>query len=252
MKKNIEKITYTTNRTVESVIISDDVAIVHIEDVCEGTRTYETYSYVCPNNITTATREFNFKDDENYRGFMFFKKEFLEFYKTYNEPWDLEFFVKEFGIDNKSMYKGLINGRINIKDYIPVQVSYYDNHVYPFVYGEDRYGWFPHMVRYSQACYHVTNAEYDLAKVAEFLKKQEKDGNVIICRGPYSLVGDPEIIRGIPGYNQDEGKTEYINFYTYIDTREEYNDIKKNRFGLYENPKWKKLLEPFKIMNKDN
>ena len=36
MKKNVEKITYTTNRTVESVIITDSIAIVHIKDVCEG------------------------------------------------------------------------------------------------------------------------------------------------------------------------------------------------------------------------
>lgn len=247
MKKNIEKITYTTNRTVESVIINDEVAIVHIKDVCEDVRTYETYSYIHPNNITTATREFNFTDDENYRGFMFFKKEFVEFYKTYEEPWELEFFIKKFGIDNKHMFKGLTNGKINIDDYIPVEVSFYDNHIYPFVYEGTRQGWFPHMVRYSQACHHITNAKYDLAKVAEFLEKQEREGNVIICRGPYSLVGEPEIIRGIPGYNQYKGETEYINFYTYIDTREEYDNIKKNSFSLYENPKWQKALEPFKI-----
>lgn len=248
MKKSVEKITYTTNRTVESVVISDDVAIVHIKDVCEATTTYETYSYIHPDNIATATKEFNFKDDENYRGFMFFKKEFLEFYRTYNEPWDLEFFVEEFGIDNEPMYKGLINGKINIEDYIPVEVSYYDNHIYPFTYGQVRQGWFPHMVRYSMACYHVTNGEYDLEKVAKFLETEEKLGNVVICRGPYSMIGDPEIIRGIPGYNQSDGETEYINFYTYIDTKEEYDSIRiEDRLGLYTNPKWKNLLEPYRI-----
>lgn len=248
MKKNVEKLTYVTNRTVESVVITDSIAIVHIKDICEKTKTYEIYNYCHPNNITTSTKEFNFKPDENYKCFMFFKKEFLEFYKTYNEPWDLALFVKEFGVEIKTLWNGLIKGKINIEDYIPVQVSYYDNHVYPFVYGEDRYGWFPHMVRYSIACYHVTNDEYDLDKVAKFLEEQEKEGKIVIQRGPYYSVGDDEIIRGIPGYNQEEGKTEYINFYTYIDTKEEYDSIGTNDFlGLHTNPKWEKLLKPFKI-----
>ena len=32
MKKNVEKLTYVTNRTVESVVITDSIAIVHIKD----------------------------------------------------------------------------------------------------------------------------------------------------------------------------------------------------------------------------
>ena len=98
------------------------------------------------------------------------------------------------------------------------------------------------------ACYHVTNGEYDLEKVAKFLETEEKLGNVVICRGPYSMIGDPEIIRGIPGYNQSDEETEYINFYTYIDTKEEYDSIRiEDRLGLYTNPKWRNLLEPYRI-----
>lgn len=250
MKKVTDTMDYKIERVVESFILTEDIAIVRVKDVCEGAVITDTIDYCHPNNISKITDQYKYVSDSNYKDLAFMKLEFERKYLTYPEPWNLTALMTEYGIDTKTLWESLVKGTIDIENYIPVQMSFYNSTIYPFVYGKDRYGWFPHMIHYAQSCYHITNYDYDLEKVLDFLLAEERDHQCIIERGSYSWYGDggDVAIREIPSYNvYDTSGTEYINFMCLVNTAEEYEKIQENVNGLNTNVEWKKKLKPFAI-----
>lgn len=248
--KNKQSVRFTIFRDVESINITKDIAIVHIQDIYEDKVIDDKLFYCNPKNIQDTINQSTISFDCDYTHLVFMKKEFLDVYSTHSEPQDLAFFRDTYGVDIKAVWDMVHNGSFDIEEYVQVEMSYYDNTIYPFVYGSTMQGWFPHMVPYSWGCYMLTDAEYNLPDVLEFLLEEESKGTIALRRGSYGVWGSGScVIRSIPVYNRcSDDETEYINFLCRVDTAGEFETIKSDvsKTGLRINPKWEKLLEPYK------
>lgn len=233
--------TYTVQRNIECIPLKDNISFSRIQDSCDGTVFREQYNYIYGNTLHSP-QDVYIPTDNNFQNLYWLRKDFLEYYEECLYSSQLSNIQDQFGVGtNSDFFNSLKNDTINIKDYIPVEICWSDSNIYPFKYGETKYGWFPHKRPYSLACYHVTNDEYDLPKLAEFLQKEEELGNVGIYRK------DGDILHSIPYYNRDGKATHYLNFYPLVESAEEYVEMDKDFLGLHINPKWEKLIELYKI-----
>ena len=236
--------TYTVERNIECISLKDNISIVHIQDTCNGFTVGECYKYIYGNTLHFPMFE-KLPKDINFVDLYWLKKDFVDYYRVCECAQDLGKIIKQFGFEDLArFYIALKNNDIDIDNYIPVECNWSDGNIYPFTYGKTSCGWFAHKLPYSTAYYHVTNREYDLPMLAAFLRKEEELGNVQICRKR----GDDldTIIYPVPVYNRNEEETHYINFNVLVDSAEEYRDMVKDWSDLRTNPKWKKLIEPYK------
>ena len=246
---DIKKLSTSTSlyKTLDYMLLTSDISLVHFVVKEDEQVIYDTYMFCHPNNIENILSPGRHSEPEAYHNLMFLHKSFLTDYETYRHPYNLEHFIDDYGKDRKALWEEIISGTLNIEDYLPVEISFYDNTIYPFTYGKERDGWFPHMVKFSQACYMITDEFYDLDKVKEFLLEQEKRGLVSICRedGMYA-VDEEGIICKIPEYNRDEEESSYINFLCRVDDRTTWETIKSDVFGLRRNAFYTDCLKPFR------
>lgn len=237
-------IKYEIERVLEYAPVTEDISIAHISELHSDTKNKinDIFCYVKSDNISNVLHSFNDYIDKNFNHILFMHKSFIDAYSKSSEPNNLDKFIRNYGITIEQHWD-LVNKNEDVSNYIPVELSYYDNTIYPFTYGKSRDGWFAHMVAYSiPSCYMVTNKDYDLSALATFLKEMEDSGEVCICRGH-----DDEIIQNIPYYNQDVNEcTKYINFLCKVCTSEEYK-LMRNGSWLHINPKYEKLIEQFKL-----
>lgn len=232
---------FSVKREIEHAVITEDIAIVHITETVNNEIIRNKVIFHHPSKLDELS-EFKIKEDFAHKNTRFMHKEFLQYYKTTNRPNDIKHITKTYGIDNDTLWEGIKNNTINLDDYIPTETSFYDYTIYPFKYGETKYGWFPHMKAYSSRCYMVTNAEYNLKRLSEFLQHEESMNNVAIRRGFYD-----EIIQSVPYYNiNNTDGNEYINFLCRVDTKEEDLAIEND----FINKKWEKLIEPYRLRRK--
>ena len=232
---------YLVKVTLDSLDIKDNISILCISKESPS-GTIKEYCYYKTSKLNTINL-LNFKEDKNFNLFAVMKKGFKDYYKKTG------FGLPEYdGIWKKFMYKPeklfnlLKDDNVNANDLEFVEISRYDETFYPFVYGKSRTGHIPHMMRYNGKCYMITDYEYDLEKVKEFLLKKEKEGLVRICRGKALCYSDKEeIIHEIPYYNKDRENEDYfINFFCLIENE---SQISKNSFsGINYAKEW---LKPF-------
>ena len=232
---------YLVKVKLDSIDIKDNVSILCISKEKPSGTTKE-YCYYKTSKLNTINL-LNFKKDKNFNSFAAMKKGFKEYYKKtgfglpeYDEIW------KKFMYKPEKLFNLLKDDKVNVNDLEFIEVSRYDETFYPFVYGKSRTGHIPHMIRYNGKCYMITDYEYDLEKVKEFLLKKEKEGLVRLCRYNSCYKRDDEgIICEIEGYNKDiEGRDFYINFYCLIENE---SQMSKNSFsGISYVKEW---LKPF-------
>ena len=234
---------FSVKREIEHAVITDDIAIVHITETVNNEIIRNKSILYHPSKLDELSA-FKIKEDIAYMHTQFMHRDFLQYYKTTNQPNNIKHITETYGIDNNTLFEGIKNNTIDLDDYILTETSFYDYGIYPFKYGETKYGWFPHMRAYSPKCYMVTNAEYDLKRLSEFLQHEESMNNVAIRRGFYS-----EIIQSVPWYNvNNTDGDEYINFLCRVDTKEEDLAVEND----FVNKKWEKLIEPYKLRRKAN
>lgn len=247
----IKNTTYLTELNITGLEIKDGISIVCIEKKgpINTTRSYYYSKTSALENL--EEKDFiKFKEDANLNHFVVMKKGFKEFYKhtgfglpEYEQIWD------DYVYNPKELFKDLQNEAVNPEELEFVEVSRYDETIYPFNYGKSRTGILPHMVRYNGYCYMIRDIDYDLEKVKEFLLEKEKEGIVRLKRAKDSFysVDDEGIIREIEGYNKDENSGDrYINFFCLISND---SPLPSGFFG--EVPYVKEWLEQFKIVREN-
>ena len=232
---------YEVERILEYAPVTEDISIVHISEHRANNRD-NTICYVKSDDISNVLYSFNGYADKNFDNILFMHKSFIDAYDKSSEPYNLDKFIRNYGITIEQHWD-LVSNDEDVSNYIPVELNWEDSTIYPFVYGKSCDGWFPHMVVYcSPSCYMVTDKDYDLSALATFLKEAEDSGEVCILRGH-----DDEIIHNIPTYNRDiDDGNKYINFLCKMHTHEEYKSMHSNPW-LYVNPKYEKLIEQFKL-----
>lgn len=233
---------YLVRVKLDSIDIKDNVSILCISKESPS-GTAKQYCYYKTSKLNTISL-LNFEKDKNFNTFAVMKKGFKDYYKQtgfglpgYDEIWE------KFMYKPEKLFNLLKDDKVNIDDLEFIEVSRYDETLYPFVYGKSRTGHIPHMMRYNGKCYMITDYEYDLEKVKEFLLEKEKEGLVRICRGKNLWHRDKEeIICEIPYYNKDrENENYFINFFCLI---EDKSQIPNDSFsGISYAKEW---LEPFK------
>lgn len=241
IKTNVAE--YLVRVKLQSINIKGDISVICITKESPENST-KTYCYYKTSQLSSASL-MNFKKDENLKLLGIMKKGFKDYYKQtgfglpgYEEIWE------NFMYKPEELFNLLKDDKVNVDDLEFVEVSRYDETFYPFTYGTSRSGFIPHMVRYNGKCYMITDYEYDLEKVKEFLLGKEKEGLVRICRGKSLWHHDKEeIICEIPYYNKDrENENYFINFFCLIEDESQKPD---DSFACI--PYMESLLKPFKI-----
>lgn len=179
----------------------DDIYIVQVETINvykkeDITKDYN-YLYLKQSQIKDISPQ-NLPESLN---FIMVKKDFLSKYENtgFNLP-EYEGLISEI-LSVSDVFDLLDKKECNSEDIMPI---IYDRCCERYFSYPDR-GWLTHYEKYSNVCYMVTNEDYDLEKLYDFLKEKE---NIRFKEG----------IMNIPYYNQDDDSgTKYINFYVKID-----------------------------------
>ena len=208
---NVTKTTtqWTTTQTAEYINLTDKIILVKMTIKSNDEIIKTDYFPAHINNIDNFT-QVDYNPNSVQRKFLDFaimRKEFIEAYRKIVP--DFYEFCKEYTIENRDVYEGLITGKITLDDIQLVEICSFDDTIYPFFYGVSKTGWIPHMMPYNWGCYMLTNGEYDLDAVKDFLIYLEMRGEVYICRGDIH----DEIIQEIPSYNITGKANRYINFF---------------------------------------
>ena len=211
---------WTTTQTAEYINLTDKIILVKMTIKSNDEIIKTDYFPAHINDIDNFSNvDYNPRQVSNkFMWFAVMLKEFIDAYAKYN-PQTYEFYVfcDKYEMSRKDVYEGLVSGEITLDDIVLTETNEYDNTIYPFVYGKTKEGWFPHMVAYNWGYYMLTNEDYDLEGVKNFLIPLEKNGEVIICR---DYIADEEIIQDIPSYNITGKADKYINFFVF--TRKKY------------------------------
>lgn len=208
---NITKTTtqWTTTQIAEYINLTDKIILVKMTIKCNDEIIKINYFPAHIDDIDNFTWA-NYNPN-NMRGkfldFAIMRKEFIESYRKFVP--DFYEFCEEYTIENRDAYEGLITGKITLDDIQLVEICSFDDTIYPFFYGVSKTGWIPHMMPYNWGCYMLTNGEYDLNAVKDFLIPLEMHGEVYICRDDIH----DEIIQKIPSYNITGKANKYINFF---------------------------------------
>ena len=211
---NVTKTTtsWTTTQIAEYINLTDKIILVKMTIKCNDEIIKINYFPAHIDDIDNFTRA-NYNPNSmrgKFSDFAIMRKEFIEAYRKFVP--DLYEFCEEYTIENRDAYEGLITGKITLDDIQLVEICSYDDTIYPFFYGVSKTGWIPHMMPYNWGCYVLTNGEYDLDAVKDFLIPLEMRGEVYICRDDIH----DEIIQKIPSYNITGKANKYINFFDFL------------------------------------
>lgn len=240
------------HKDVEAFELTPDICLAHLVITENETIICDTYIFCKSDKVDKLLDNINYKEDIFFRNLKFLHKDFIEDYKYSATPYKLEYFIDKYGINRELLWRALTSEDFDIHNYRAVEICYDNNTIYPFIYGETKYGWYPHMVAYSMACYMLTDLEYDLPSVKEFLLEQESK-NLIHIKKKDSIYCsyEEDVIQNVPYYNIDTAGNKYINFYCLVSSAEEYNAIRED-FITHTNPLWRTKLERFKTRREES
>ena len=221
---------YTVEVTTSIINIRNDISLVRVTKTCGNKVIDDSYVYCHPDNIAKFD-SLNIEHDSNYNRLGVMRKGFLEAYKktgfgleAYNDLIETYEYY-----DAELLFDDLVDGKVNVSDLEIVEISKYDERFYPFVYGKTRTGFLPHMEPYSRACYMLTDRDYDIDKVYEYLIEKQKEGLVIIHKEHKNSEDNDksEYVRRIPYYNHSSDSGDYfIDFHCFVENENQICDDK--------------------------
>ena len=216
---------YEIIESFECIVLRNDVALLNaVKRIGDNVLDSKTI-FIHPDKINELQNidNINFEQAPEYRRLALMKKDFLQAYQKTGFPMPEYSNLSTYYIPKEVAFNELKSGAMNPEDILYITRNSYNETYFMFVYGDmsdasDESGWIPHFVKYNGLVYNVTNKNYDLESLAEYLFEKEKEGEVLIDRkGMFS----DSIIKVIPYYNRSEDEDMFINFLVKIDDRKD-------------------------------
>lgn len=246
MKKYVCDTSYEYLRQIDYFVLTDDIAVVHMEDTIYGKTVKNEYFFYHPKYVESLRITYNKNEDiiKKYNDLYIFPNDFIKLYRTtlYGTDEFYQFF-EEIYYTPENLFNLCAKDRIDETTLVYASYDSYTGTIFMYDYNaENTFGdWIPHPVRFSRmCCYMVTDREYDLEAVAKIIEKDMELGKVLLSK---SLIYDEhEIIRDIEDYNAEENYTQYINFFVIVENAKdaEYD-------SEWELISYKDKIEPFRL-----